>query len=209
MAAPTASKDFSALTSLTTAAADDELFISDTSEAVATNKPKRITTENLKKLITSPRGAFIVAATGANQTVPTATFTKVLFTDAAGGATLFDTDNAADRANSRIIIPSWAHWINVLGHIEYVTQTNASAVTAGCNVHLFRNDGPTPEAHYHNIMPYIKDLPVNTSMTATTGWIPIVSPSESWTLIARQTSGQSTTIVCADVACWLNIEFAY
>lgn len=48
MAAPTESKNFSSLTALATApASTDELYIQDVSEAVATDKPKRITFANL------------------------------------------------------------------------------------------------------------------------------------------------------------------
>lgn len=99
MAAPTESKNFSALTALAAAPADtDELYIQDVSEGVATNKPKRITFANLTaNLATAAQGALAdTALQPADLDSDLLTFSVPANTTiSAFGATLVDDANAA------------------------------------------------------------------------------------------------------------------
>lgn len=110
------------------------------------------------------------------------------------GTAYANTDGAADLFNSRIVIPSWAHWISVVGHIGYNNQTNSSATTGAAFVHLWRNGLPTSEAYMHTNVPYIPNYGSVTSVLGISGWIPVQSTDEYWTLVAEQRTGQSATL---------------
>lgn len=137
---------------------------------------------------------------------------------------LVDTDGAADTTNSQIIVPSWANYVRVVGHVSFPDQN----VGAGhASAHLWRNNGtgpytaagtkwasginadrPTNEAHYHNRVYYPQLASAYyISALAYAGWIPVMSVNEKWTLYAWQNSGGSVTTP-AGVENWLTVDFA-
>jgi hypothetical protein len=155
-------------------------------------------------------GAMIrsVAATS----VASSTFTKVALTH----TPLYDTHGAADVTNSKIIVPTWARYVSITGHLTFAAQATAAKV---CSVHLFRNvsgdptldypdgDVPTPDARYHARLPYpLTTAPEYISVAAVTGWIPVLSPGEIWALYAWQNTGAAQN-TGGSIENWLNIEF--
>lgn len=152
------------------------------------------------------RGACLISpvnSPGFDQTIPNNTNTLVLFTAFWGGRVLFDTDNAADMANSQIIVPSWANWINISAHLAYQPQLTAAGL---CDIHLFRNAAPTGEQFLHNVVYYPLNQPVSLGPIST-GWKPVTAVNEAWTLIARQSSGGAADISTSQPNAWLAVYF--
>lgn len=119
-----------------------------------------------------------------------------------------DTDSAADLANSKIVVPTWANYAYVAGHIAWPNQTNGAGF---CSLHLFRNGSSTGEdMFYHNRVYYPASLGSYVSHLATTGlWVPTnpdAAPPEEWTLHCRQNTGGAVSI-SRDQNLWLGVWF--
>lgn len=175
----------------------------------------------------------LVQQTGTQTTIATATSTSLtMYQKIALDTALVDTHGAADLVNSQIVVPSWAKFVRVSGHISFPDQNVGSG---HASVHLWRNvnggvgltttgityyplplnaDRPTPEAHYHNRVYYPQFNPVGqpagasyVSVLAATGWIPVMAAGEIWTLYGWQDSGGSITTPVG-VENWLTVDFA-
>jgi len=147
---------------------------------------------------------------------------------------LYDSEKAADINNSQIIVPTWANFVKVTGHIDFPPQANGNSFASA---HLFRNvganpvysptaltliasgksfqvrgvdsDSPTPEAYYHDRV-YYSTLTTGQyiSVIGTTGgWIPVMAVNEIWTLYGWQNSG-GTVITPQGTGNWLSVEFS-
>jgi len=166
-----------------------------------------------------------------NNTVPSGTgvsltnYRKVLFDNA-----VIDTHNVGNLTTSRISIPPGATHAKVKGHISFPAQSIGQG-RASC--HLWRyipsgapltpfgeqwfegvydQDRPTPEAHYHNRVMYNSEAVIKLenylSIVTPTGFIPIFSPQEEWSLYAWQNSGAQVTLPSGQEN-WLWAEFRF
>lgn len=152
-------------------------------------------------LVDNGDSTSVLSATG---NVVGVDFIKVPFTSI---TPTYDTDSAADTVNSQIVIPSWVNFVNVTGHATFPPQNTSS--TGECSVHLFRGDAATTDAHYHVRAAYIATANAYqyTSITATTGWIPVQTLNETWQLYVWQNSGAAVVLNLAKEY-WLNIQFS-
>ena len=142
MAAPTASKNFSALTALATGPADtDELFILDSNESTPTNKPKRTTFAVFKTGLTYPGGtdvAVVDGGTGASNTVDARVNLELDFpvTNDSGAtynlllADAFTTINIT--VASTVVIPANSVTPFPIGTEINVVQGGTGAITFSC-----------------------------------------------------------------------------
>ena len=175
------------------------------------------------------RGCCLTAKTVQTALAGTAgvgNFTQIVF-----DTVFYDTDNAADLANSQIKVPSWANWVMVQGHYSLPDQNSASGQAS---IHLWRNVMPdgvhasitaaglpyypspvsgnhsTPEAHYHNRCNYLAAATPAAlqyqAMVAVTPLIPVLAVNEIWTLYGNQNTGTSQNTV-AGTDCWLSVNF--
>lgn len=157
-------------------------------------------------------GTCLRLSNGYNQAVASSPspFPKVDFSGTYGEV-FFDTEDAADRANSQIIVPSWANWVYVAGHITWANQTNGDGA-ASC--HLFRDDDGGGEAptledlFYHQRIAYPANLGTYISQLATTGlWVPVTAKNEKWSVHAWQNTGGSADLVGSGKELWFAMYF--
>lgn len=173
----------------------------------------------------------IVQAYNTQTTITTGTATGALteYVKILLDTALVDTHGAADLVNSSIIVPSWAKFVRVAGHISFPDQNIAAGHASG---HLWRNvqgssfltaagaiyytsptnaDKPTPEAHYHNRIYYPATAKTGGtayySVLAATGWIPVMATGEIWTLYAWQDTTASV-VTPGGVENWLTVDFS-
>lgn len=108
-----------------------------------------------------------------------------------------------------IVVPSWAKYISVVGHIEFPQQVDGDGFAS---VHLFRNAGATPlqgDMAYHFRTFYSASNPSYTAITAYTGKIPVMIQNEVWSLRGFQNSGAAQTLYGGFYGGlqWMTVEF--
>ena len=187
--------------------------------------------EALQKNALTPAQCLLMNVSITDNTVLSASglctlnYAKALFDEK-----IIDTHNVGNLTTSRIAIPAGATHISLTGHLSFPSQ---SVGNGRASVHLWRYipgdaeftdfglahftgvydaDRPTPEANYHNRAFYPADAVVAqenyTSIIAPTGFIPIFSPQEEWSLYAWQNSG-APIVLETDFECWLWAEFKF
>lgn len=187
--------------------------------------------EALQKNALAPAQCLLMNAAIETNTVVSATglalsnYAKVQFDEK-----VIDTHNTGNLTTHRIAIPAGATHVQLTGHLSFPSQSVGSG---RASVHLWRyipsgaqltpfglthfagvynQDRPTPEAHYHNRAFYPDDPTIlaenYTSLIAQTGFIPIFSPQEEWSLYAWQNSGAPVNLEDA-YECWLWAVFRF
>ena len=149
------------------------------------------------------------AASSANEPVITAQLTG---TTGGTGTYSIDETNAAGSTTMNtdgvIVVPSWANYVSVIGHIEYPAQATGDGFAS---VHLFRNADATPpqgDAAFHARIGYSASNASYTSISAPTGKIPVLIENEAWSLRGWQSSGGTRTIGGGSGGQnWLSVEF--
>lgn len=115
---------------------------------------------------------------------------------------------------TRIYVPPWARWVKVDAHVLLWPVTDAAAVPGVAHIHLWRNDLPTAEAHYHRYKYFPAPAGGNfagsrgVDLDAWTPWIPVLLPgTEYWTVLVGQTTGKPATIQQSGLESYFSCEF--
>lgn len=210
MAAPTASKNGSAVDAMDEAIVDaDEFWILDNSRTPATARPRRsllsrLVTYVLTSFVTNNGyatrlGSTLVRLAGV-QTIVTNTLTAIAF-----DTEEYDLDNAwAIGDPTKIYVPAWATRCRVFGNLGVPVTTSVGAVSLRLTAHknnaafsytpalhvLSNTDTTDPASHIGFLSP----------------WFPVVGGTDYVSMKFKHTDSASIDIG-GGIACWFQVEF--